>query len=204
MALAVSSLGETRQEWASAMVSEYGMAARDGRPMAFAIGCLIAAWREMPRYREGRLTLASHALALGVLIPTAAIQLACALGLPFLPARLGALYSLLSVGSAHDPFLLSSQVGAVPALLLLRCALAIGQVRLAWLLLERDWSRAFETGALIAAVTMTLLIFMQVLFIGGLFMIAQAAVLALELTAVLVAARWHERLAPNYSSEMIA
>ena len=203
MSLAMGCLGESRREWAFAMEGEFQAAVEEGRPLAFAAGCLMAAWREMPRHPEGRLALASHALALGLLIPMAALQFACAIGLPSAPQGSGLIYGMLAAGGTQGPYLVSAQQGAVPALLLLRLLLGAGQLRLAWLLLERDWSRAFNIGALIAAVTVTLFLFMEVLLLNGLVLILQVPVLAIELSAVLAAARSHAQLSPDAVPEML-
>jgi len=77
MALAICCLGESRREWALAMRGEFEAAIEEREPLAFAAGCLIAAWREMPKHAEGRLVLANHALALGLLVPVAVFQFAC-------------------------------------------------------------------------------------------------------------------------------
>jgi hypothetical protein len=193
MSLTTCCLGESRREWAIAMQGEFEAAAEEGGPLAFAAGCLIAAWREMPRHQEGRLTMASYALALGVLIPMAAFQFACAIGFPFAPAGHG-LLTMLAPGGARDPYLSTAEPSALPALLTLWLLLSIGHLRLAWVLVERDWSRAFHIGALIAAVTTTLFVFMGVLFLDAAPLLPQVAALAIELTAILAAARWHARL----------
>ncbi len=89
MALAVRSLGEHRIAWAQAMAAEFKAAEEDGRPLRFALGCLIGAWRMMPAHAEGRFVLASYALSLGVLIPVAAmLALAAAFGFPLLRCKL--------------------------------------------------------------------------------------------------------------------
>ena len=45
MALAICCLGESRREWGLAMQAEFDEALADGKPFAFAIGCLLAAFR---------------------------------------------------------------------------------------------------------------------------------------------------------------
>src|SRR4051812_24139343 len=52
IALATACLGYGRREWALAMQAELEAAAEHDRPIAFAAGCLLAAWREMPRHEE--------------------------------------------------------------------------------------------------------------------------------------------------------
>src|SRR5438309_690231 len=81
VALAARSLGPSRRVWAEAMEAELYTAIEDDRPLVFATGCLLAAWRELPALPEGRLTLARHSLAIGLIVPVA--------GLPIRPALLG-------------------------------------------------------------------------------------------------------------------
>jgi hypothetical protein len=197
MSLAMCCLGKSRREWALAMRGEFEAAVAEGKPLAFAAGCLFAAWREMPTHREGRVALASHALALGLLVPMAALQFLCAVGFP--PSAPGSdlIYAMISAGRAPDPYLVSAQQSALPALLFLRLLLGVGQVWLAWVLLERDWTRAFNIGALIAAVTVTLFLFTEILLLDGTMLIRQSVILAIELAAVLAAARCDAQLVPS-------
>src|SRR5687767_920672 len=60
MSLAASCFGETRHEWGLAMQAEFEAANEDRKPLRFAAGCLIAAWREMPHHAHGRLILANY------------------------------------------------------------------------------------------------------------------------------------------------
>jgi hypothetical protein len=198
MSLATYSLGESRREWAFAMQAEYEAADEAGAPLAFAAGCLIAAWCEMPNREEGRLALANHALALGLLIPVACLQFACAIGL--FTGHGG----LLAFGGSPDPYLAGPQLGAIPALIILWLVLGVGHLRLAWVLVERDWPSVVKVGALMAAATVTLFGFMGVLFLDATPLLRQAAVLAIEFMAVLAAARWHARLFPNAAPEQPA
>src|SRR3546814_6573496 len=103
MALAVCCMDESRREWSAAMRAEFDAAAPEGRSLSFATGCLVAAWREMLTREEGHYTLTNYALALGVMIPMAALQIGCALfGLPYLyPGREG-LSGALLVGSEPE------------------------------------------------------------------------------------------------------
>ena len=54
---------------------------------------------------------------------------------------------------------------AVPALVLLTLFMGLGHLRLAWLLLERDWSRATSIGALSMAMAATLMTLLGALFL---------------------------------------
>lgn len=202
MSLAVGCLGESR-EWAFAMQGEFEAAIEDGTSFAFATGCLVAAWRQMPKHPDGRLALASYALALGLLVPMAALQFACAMDLPGLFAGTGML-GALDGGATREPYLASAQISAVPVLLLLWLSLGAAHLRLAWLLVEQDWTRAFHTGALTAAAAVTFLLFAEVLFLDSTPLLLQAATLAVELLAVMAAARWHARISANLLCEFPA
>jgi hypothetical protein len=186
------------------MQVEFAAALEDARPLAFAVGCLIAAWAEMPRQKQGRFILANYALALGLLIPMAALQLGSVAGLPYLLFGQGQLDSALSPGSAQQPYLADAYQAAVPALLALWLVLGLGHLRLAWLLLERDWPRIVGMGALTVAASATLVIFTVVLFLDGARVGLQAVLLAIELTAIYGSARWHARLFPGASPASFA
>ncbi len=204
MALASCCLGESRREWARAMQAEFDAAIAAGKPLAFATGCLIAAWREMPRQAEGRLVVATYALALGVLIPMAVFQFARAFGYSYAFAEGGRPGFALLAGATQNPYFAWSQFSAVPGLLVLWLLLGMGHLRLAWALVDRDWLCVVKVGALIGATIVTLFIFMAVLLLDVTTLISQAAALAIELTAILAAARWHARLCPNAAPEMPA
>lgn len=198
MTVAAHSLGENRREWALAMQAEFETAMDDRRPLAFATGCLIAAWRQMPAPGEERFLFANYALALGVLIPMAGLQFACAAGSSLFLGQAG-LYAVLAPGGAQDPYLAEAHRSAIPTLLGLWLLLGVGHLRLAWLLLERDWARVINIGALIVAASATLVIFTGVLFLDDPGAGLQAALLVVELTAIYASARWHSRLFPSLS-----
>ena len=193
MLLATYSFGETRREWAVAMQAEFQVAARDGRPLAFAFGCLIAAWREMPRREEGRFVLANYVLALGVLVPMGALQFASVLDFAVVPARQGGPFALPMPG-AGERYLTEAYSSSVTVLLGLWILLGAGHLGLAWALLQRDWSRATNAACLMASVSATLLMFTTVLFLDSSAVQLQAFLLGIELGAVYSAARWHSFL----------
>jgi hypothetical protein len=194
MQLATCCLGESRREWALAMQAEFEEADRARTPLSFACGCLIAAWRELPRHTEGRLGLASHVLALGILIPLALFQFGCGLGLS---TAHGGLHPLLIPDESQGPYVASPQLAAMPALHILWLMLGAGHLRLAWVLLERDWSRVVKAGALIAAAAVTLFMFMGVLLLDTGALMVLAAELAIETIFIFALARSHERIFPN-------
>jgi hypothetical protein len=197
MAMARACLGDSRREWSDAMEAEFAIAAKDGKALGFAIGCLAAAWWEVPRCREGRLGLASYALAFGLLIPVAASQLACAMGFPNASHGPDVIHAILADTAGQSPYAAHARLGAVPALSLLWLLLGLGHLRLAWLLLDRDWRGALNVGALIAAAMVTLFLFMEVLLLDVTSLVLQGSVLAVEFGACAAAARYHWTLFPR-------
>ena len=194
MTLASRCLGESRREWARAMQGEFEAAIDDRRPLAFAAGCLIAAWRQMPAQEHGRFVLANYALALGLLIPMAGLQFACAAGSSCLFVAQPGIYAVVAPDGASDPYLAEAHRSAIPTLLALWLMLGVGHLRLAWVLLERDWSRVISAATLIIAVSATLVIFSGVLFLNDASVALQAVLLAVELSAIYASAQWHRRL----------
>jgi hypothetical protein len=194
MSLAMSCFGGSRRGWALAMQGEFEAAADEGKPLAFATGCLMAAWREMPRHEEGRFLLANYSLALGVIVPMAALQLAYAAGLPLPFSAGGGLYGVPTLGSTEKLWVSGIYLAAEPTLLGLWLLLCILHLRLAWVLLECDWSRVIRTGSLCAAATVALVIFSGVMLLADARTILQAVALAVEVLAIVASARWHASL----------
>ena len=193
MTLAVNCLGNSRREWALAMQSEFEAAREDGKPLAFASGCLLAACRELPAHEEGRFAIASHLLAFVLAIPIAALLVSSLIGgfpLSFL-AHTDALWPAMV--AERTPLLNDANLAAVPPRAALIAVLAAVHLRSAWLVLERDWTRVAAPAALAAAATTTLAIFTSVAFVQPGAALAQARILAAELIAVSALARWHER-----------
>jgi len=95
-------------------------------------------------------------------------------------------------------------LNAVPCLLALWLLLGIGHLRLAWALVDCDWSRVVKVCALIGATMVTLFIVMGVLLLDVTFLISQVPALAIELAGLLAAERWHARIFPNAAPEMTA
>jgi len=178
------------------MQAEFEAAVEDGKPFLFAVGCLVAAWREMARHGEGRLVLANYALALGLLLPMAVFQFGQAIGFPSTFPAGG--------GAEQNPYLTWSQNSAVPVLAVLWLMLGMAHLCLAWVLVEGDWLRVVKCGALIGATTVTLFLFMGILVLDLSPLISQATELGIELAAILTAARWHDRLFSSASRELLA
>jgi hypothetical protein len=194
MALAVSCLADRRREWGLAMQVEFETARDDGKPLIFAVGCLMAAWRELPAHAEGRFVIASHLLAFVLIIPTAALLLSNILAdFPFSYLEHIGIGGWLDITGGQKALLSDANRSAVPPLAALMVVLSACHLRLAWLMLERDWARVAALGALSAAATVTLVIFSTVVFAHYAPALSQAATLAIELTAISGLARWHAR-----------
>ncbi len=194
MAVAVRSLCDHRREWALAMEVEFEAASADGKPLTFALGCLAAAWRELPAHEEGRFTIASHALAFVLIIPTAALLLSSLLaGFPVSYLGQVGAGGWLELAGGQKPLFSEANRSAVPPLAALVIVLAASHLRIAWLVLERDWGRVATLGMLMAASTMALTIFTSLVFAYGASAVAQAAMLATELAIISALARWHAR-----------
>lgn len=198
MTLASCCFGDHRRDWALAMEAEFEAAAEDGKPLGFAIGCLITALREMPTHAEGRFALANHALALGLIVPMASMLITgVMIGFPYLSPNHFGVYGLVAGSHVQEPLFHDGNRAAVPSLAALVFLLGVGHFLIAWVLLDRDWTRVFMMAKLNAAMAVTLVSLMGVLFLDDTRALVQAAALAVELTAVSMLARWHHRLQPS-------
>ena len=116
VALAARTLGTRHADWAQAMKAELDVAIDDGRPMSFAAGCLLASWRQMLRFPEGRLTLVSHLLAIGLIVPLAALWLWLGLlGYPYLAIGNVGVWGFIEGRSEQIPRLLVGEWSLAPA-----------------------------------------------------------------------------------------
>jgi hypothetical protein len=199
LSLASRSLGSDRRTWAMAMEAEFEAAVDDRRPFLFALGCLFAAWREIGKHSEGRLIVATYALALGVLIPMAALQFQQAVG--FLSSAEGPPFGDPSASDGPNLYLIWSQNSAIPVLLITWLLLGMAHLCLAWMLVEGDWPRIVKCGTLIAAAMITLSLFMGVLMLDLSSLRAQVAELAIEFVAVVSMSRWHIRVLAGASRD---
>lgn len=193
LAVAVRSLPAHRRGWGMAMEAEFAAALADRRPLGFALGCLSMSWRMLPAHAEGRGALARHALAIGLLLPVAAMLLTAVLGgvSGFHAAEIVA-HPPVTQAPAGVPVTAANRA-AIPGLMILLCALAAGHLRLAWQVLERDWARAVATATFDAAAALTLVACAGVLFLGDPRVLAQAGVALVELAAIQGLARRHAR-----------
>ena len=202
MALAVCSLGDQRRDWAEAMQAEFEVAVEDGRPLAFAVGCVVAAWREMPRHGEGRLALANYAVALGIILPMAAMTLLAALlGFPFVESGRPGAFGFPTGEGVPKLLLNDGSVAVAPSLSLLVLLLAANHLLVAWLLVDQNWTRAADMARLGAAATTTLVIFTTVSAIDPARMLLPVACLITQSLVVWTLARLHDRLRHGIESE---
>ncbi|KPF78332.1 hypothetical protein IP88_04035 [alpha proteobacterium AAP81b] len=194
MALAVRWLGEERRDWGLAMEAEFEAAAVAGEPLGFALGCLAAAIRQAPTHEEGRFRMASHLLAMGILLPIGALLLSSVLrGFPFLVLEHGGTAWLPGLGTPELAVNDGNAVG-LPLMALLTVASGAGHAGMAWLVLERDWVRVALLGRMAAAQVVTMLIFSGIFFPGDLCAFPQSVLIAVELCAVCTLVRWHDSL----------
>ncbi len=184
------------------MEAEFEAAVEDRRPFLFALGCLFAAWREIGKHSEGRLVLANYALALGLLIPMAALQFQQAAG--FLSSAGGPPFGVPSPADGPNLYLIWSQNSAIPVLLITWLLLGMTHLCLAWMLVEGDWPRIVKCGTLIGAAMITLSLLMSVLMLDLSSLTAQVAELAIEFVALVSISRWHIRVLAGTSRDLLA
>jgi hypothetical protein len=195
MVLVVRCLGEERRDWAAAMLGEYETAVEDARPLSFALGCLAAAVREMPRHRQGRVALVGNGVALGLIVPAAALCVWSALlGFPFLAFGDVGMRGFLAGASRQLPLLNGGDWALAPPLTMLVLLLAAGQMLLAWFVLERNWDRASAAHRFNAAVMTTLVALGALLAFDMTIMAPLLVGLVTEVLAVQALAWWHDGL----------
>jgi hypothetical protein len=185
MRLAVHVLGDARRPWGQAMLAEFDVAAAEGRELGFAAGCLGASCRLLPLQADGRRGVATHLLALGLILPMAALLL-CHAG----DLSLAAIHVMVGPEAVPNPYLRSAQRAAVPGLLLLWLVLGAAHLGLAWALVERNTRRIALLGAVMLAATVTLATYTSVLLIQDLQWVWQACAVVAELVGIVAVARW--------------
>lgn len=194
MKLTEACLSPRDAEWAAAMRAEFAVAVHEGASLSFALGCLVASWRQMLRREEGWLLLARYGLVLALMLPMAALQVGCALfGLPYLYPGDSGVAGAMVVGSEHEVLIRATYQAAVVPLNLMLLLLGIGHLLIGWALLDGDWGRARGLGMAGLAVALTLILLMTVLFLDSRQALLQAAILAVELAGIGAAAWWHHR-----------
>ena len=205
VALAARTLGTCHADWAQAMKAELDVAIDDGRPMSFAAGCLLASWRQMLRFPEGRLTLASHLLAIGIIVPLAALWLWLGLlGYPYLAIGNVGVWGFIEGRSEQIPLLLVGEWSLAPALTMVILLQSVGQLLLAWFLLERDWPRVSSVARFNAATLTTLLLVTSIIAVVGYGVLFGITALITETLAVLALAWWHDHMPQASAMERTA
>jgi len=195
VALAARTLATRDADWARAMQAELDVAIDDGRAMSFAAGCLLASWRQLLRVSEGRLTLASHLLAIGLIVPLAALWLWLGLlGYPYLAVGNVGVWGFIEGRSEQIPVLQVGEWSLAPALTMAVLLQSVGQLLLAWFLLERDWQRVSSVARFNAATLTTLLLVTSTIAAVGYGILFGITALITETLAVLALAWWHEHL----------
>lgn len=202
MALAMACMGDDRRDWAAAMTAEFEVAAVDGRAMSFAAGCLFAAARQLVVSAHGRFVMTSYAVALGIMLPVAALQIACAVfGLTYLyPGNHG--LSGAMIEGMSTVWMRGFYQSAGPMLALLQLAIGIAHLRVAWLLLEREWAAATRWAVRTLAVSTTLILFMGALFIDVRQAAIMGVVVAFEFAILLILSSRHADLDRPVAGEL--
>jgi hypothetical protein len=179
------------------MRGEFEAAVEDERELGFALGCLMAAWQDMRTHRQGRLALAGHGVALGLIVPAAALCLCAAmLGFPFLGVGDVGVLGFPPGVSRQLPLLNEGDWALALPLTLLVLAMAAGQLWLAWSLVERDWSHAAAAQRFNAAAVTTLVILNALLALDMTSMLLPVGATVTEVLVVQTLAWWHDAAAP--------
>ncbi len=174
------------------MQGEFEASVADARPLSFALGCLVAAVRQMPGEAEGRFALASHALAIGLILPLAALLSAGAvLGFPYLDFAHDDLFGILSIQGAPSTLLNDGNRAAASSLSLVMILLAGASVLIGWAILDRDWARVAACERFLAAAASTLTIVTALLGFDVTRLILPIMGFTTEHVAVLLLLHWH-------------
>lgn len=193
MTLALRCLPRDGSEWGRAMLAEFDMARQDGKPLGFALGCLIAGWRRLPFHDEGRLALMRHILALGLIVPIATFHFGCALsGAKLLLSGHDHYHAMLMEGDVRGHVLADAYLAAAPALTLLLLLLGSAHLAVAWSILDGRWRRAaiIWLGAAVIAAAILGIVVTTIPNAGG--RAIQFAALAIELAAIPLLAAWQK------------
>ena len=195
MRIAIRCLGDRRREWGLAMQGEFEASVADGQPLSFAIGCLLGAWRTRLAERDGQFALASYGVAIGVILPLAAVLAVGAIvGFPYLDFAQGNVVAILSLHGAPATLLDDGNRAAAPSLSLAVFLLASTSVLIAWGILDRDWVRVAAIERFMAATVSTLILFVGLLGLDESRMVLPILLLVAQHIAILVLMQWHRRL----------
>ncbi|WP_137897112.1 hypothetical protein [Sphingomonas sp. 2SG] len=185
MAIAMRSLGPHRHSWKLAMEAEFDAAVAGGDGLPFATGCLTTAWRELPAHIEGRLTLTSYTIIVGLILPAAALLLVGILvGYPFIHPPYADSIGSFARAEAIVPRLNAGNAGAIPSLALILMLRVGSDALVAWFAAERDWTRAAAAQRFGAAATVTLALFAGMVVQDETCLVLPALTLVVEAVAV--------------------
>jgi hypothetical protein len=192
MTVAMASLGPHRHGWKPAMAAEFDEATAEGDGLSFATGCLTTAWRELPAHGDGRLTMASYTLILGLILPATALLLVGVLaGYPYIHPPYPDAIGSFARAETIVPRLNTGNAGAVPALAFILLLRVGSDALVAWFAAERDWTRTAAAQRFGAAATVTLALFAGLVVHDETCLVLPALTLAVEALAVALLRRWH-------------
>lgn len=196
LTMAVHLLRPGRPDWAAAMQVEYDEAADNGTALPFAIGCLSAAWRDLPFHGEGRFRLSAYVLALGLIVPLAVSNIGCALpGFQFMVAGHDRYYLMLAAGGLQDRLLADSYKAAVPLITAGMVSLGSLHFLIAWAVFRRRFARLAYLWPLSGLVAVLLLALALQLFPSVATVVPTVfSALLVELIGVPILIRWRRRL----------
>lgn len=204
MTLALRCLPRDGNEWGRAMLAEFDMARRGGKPLGFAFGCLIAGWRRLPFHSEGQFALVRHTLALGLIVPIATFHLGCALsGARFMLSGHDHYHAMLMSGGVRGHVLADAYLAATPTLTMLLLLLGSAHLAVAWSILDGRWRRAAIIWLVATAIATAIvgIIVATIPDTGG--SAIQFAALAIELAAIPLLAAWQKaRAGSPYLTEV--
>lgn len=195
MALAVCCFGDHRREWACAMQAEFETAIMDRKPLAFALGCLTAAWREMPSHEEGRFALANHAIALALIVPIAALFLSGVfLGFPYSYSGHAIAHGLWAGSREGHSLLNDANQGVAPTMALLALFLSGVHFVTAWAMLERNWTIVGVMAKMNLATTVTVILFNAIVFLDEGWSLFSIFGIIIEFPMILYLIYWSRKL----------
>jgi hypothetical protein len=195
MALAIAGLGDRNHEWGLAMQGEFEASIDDGRPLFFAFGCLLGAWRMRLANPDGRFALASYALAVGLILPLASVLAVGAIvGFPYLDFAQDNVVGILAIDGAPTTLLNDGNRAAASSLSMVVLLLAGTSVLIAWAILDQNWVCVAAVERLTVAATLTLLVFVGLLGFDETRMVLPILGFVAQHVVVLMLMRWHWRL----------
>jgi uncharacterized membrane protein YphA (DoxX/SURF4 family) len=178
--------------WKVAMAAEFEEAVADGHGLTFAAECLTTAGRALPTHIEGRLTLASYTVVLGLLLPLAALLLMGTMsGYPYVHPAYANMIGVFAKAETIVPRVNAGNAAAVPALTILLMLRVGADILVAWFAAERDWRRAAAAQRWAAAATLTLAMLAGLVVLDETCAVLPAFTFAVEALAITLLRQWH-------------